>query len=440
MNTEGTPGTRKGTGIKARLFIAARWAMPGKRTAHRSRLMFAAAGLAAGIVALVVVLSVMNGFQRQYIDALLETTSFHARIPIGTSDNEAARNTEILRAIPGVRSVTAFSETHLLASGSQERQSVLRVLFVEPDTLVRDQGLLKALHLPELNVSRASNGAILGSEAARNLGVREGNELFFQGAVMDPSEGLQVFRFSVEITAIFHSGYYELDKGLAIIPLSMAHRQALPTLPMIAGIKLQNPSRIDSLTLSVKKAGIEGHLETWREYNRSFFSALRTEKSVMFILVSIIFAVVSINIHYSMRRTIARKSRDLAILAATGSDQQSLAMIFVLQGLLVGIIGAAAGCGLGIIVASHIDVIINSVTDILQSIMSLFYRLGFVSRIPDMRLYSPEIFYLDAIPVRILPIDIVLVALFAILFPTAAIYSAFQRAAHVSPQEVLKSE
>lgn len=422
--------------FRARLFIAARWAISSRRTAHRSRLMFASAGIAAGIVALVVVLSVMNGFQGQYIDALLETTSFHARMPVSAPDTDIA----FLRKIPGVRSVMLFFETNLLASGRQERQTVLRAMFVEPESLVQDQGFLQALHKPGLAASIASSGILIGSEAARMLGVREGDMLDFQGAVMDPDEGLQVFRFSSEIAGIFRSGYYELDKGFAVIPLSVSRNLDLPRIFLTAGIKLQNPSRIDAFAASAGRAGITGPLETWRDYNRSFFSALRTEKIVMFLLVSIIFAVVSINIHYSMRRTISRKSRDLAILAATGCDRRSLAVIFVLQGLLVGIIGAVTGCTLGVFVASHIDGILNGAADILQSILYLFHRIGLVSQVPDMRLYSPEIFYLDAIPVRILASDVVLIALFAILFPTLAIHSAFRRAANASPQEVLRSE
>lgn len=423
-------------GFRARLFIAARWAISGRRTAHRSRLLFASAGIAAGIVALVVVLSVMNGFQGQYIDALLETTSFHARMPVSAPDTDPAS----LRTIAGVRSVMLFFETNLLASGRQERQAVLRVMFVEPENLVQDKGFLRALRLTGLGQSKASQGMLIGSEAARMLGIREGDTLDFQGAVMDPEEGLRVFRFSSEISGIFRSGYYELDKGFAIIPLSVAQNLDLPRIALTAGIKLHNPSKIDDFAASAAKAGIKEPLETWREYNRSFFSALRTEKIVMFFLVSIIFAVVSINIHYSMRRTISRKSRDLAILAATGCDRRSLALIFVLQGLLVGIIGAVAGCTLGIFVASHIDAILNGTADILQAILSLFHRMGLVSQVPDMRLYSPEIFYLDAIPVRILASDVALIALFAVLFPTLAIHAAFRRSANASPQEVLRSE
>jgi len=181
-------------------------------------------------------------------------------------------------------------------------------------------------------------------------------------------------------------------------------------------------------------------IESWQNYNRSFFSALHTEKILMFLLVGIIFLVVAINIHYSMRRSIARKSRDLAILAAMGMNQHSISSIFMLEGILVGLAGALFGIAIGIPIAQHVDGIINGAIGLIESFISFLYRLGFVKGVPDLRIFSPSIFYIEGIPSRIFISDIAVIAAFALIFPVIAVYLAYRRFRNVSPLEVLRSE
>jgi len=126
------------------LFIAFRWSMR-KKTVHQAGLRFAALGIAAGIVALVVVMSVMNGLQSQYIDSLLETTSFHARIQV--EDSRIPALSQMLRENPLVRSVSPFVESNILAEGPGNQQYILRVMWIEPQDLAADTGFCRALRL-----------------------------------------------------------------------------------------------------------------------------------------------------------------------------------------------------------------------------------------------------------------------------------------------------
>jgi lipoprotein-releasing system permease protein len=421
------------------LHIAIRWSTAKKKTSHQTGLQFAILGIAAGIVALIVVLSVMNGFQRQYIDSLLETTSFHVRITPENSDIQTL--SQFLRQTPLVRSVTPFVETSLLAEGAENRQNVVRVMWIKPQDLARDAGFCKTLHIPApLAEKSLENGILLGSEAARLLGTYEGTKLILRGALVSPDEGIQQYEIDAPVSGLFRSGYYELDAGLAI--LSQEKITSLPTAPapLVLGVKLKKSEQTDALVAALAHTEGIKSIESWRDYNRSFFSALRTEKIVMFLLVSIIFAVVAINIHYSMRRTIARKARDLAILSAFGTSQRSISTIFMLEGLIVGIAGAALGVGIGIPVAHNVDSIINGVISLLESVISLFYRMGIAKSIPDLRPFSPSVFYIDGIPSNVFASDIALISAFAIIFPAIAVYLAYRRFKNASPLEVLRSE
>ena len=141
-----------------------------------------------------------------------------------------------------------------------------------------------------------------------------------------------------------------------------------------------------------------------------------------------------------MRRSIARKSRDLAIMAAIGMNQHSIATIFVLEGILVGLGGAVFGIAIGIPIAQHVDKIINGAIGLIEAFISTLYHIGLVKGVPDLRVFSPSIFYIEGIPSRIFFSDIALIAGFAIIFPVIAVYLAYRRFRNASPLEVLRSE
>ncbi len=413
------------------LYIAIRWSITGKKSAHSSGLKFASLGIAVGVIALIVVLSVMNGLQLQYIESLLETTSFHIRARIEESNLDIF--TDTLRKNRLVKSVTPFIETNLLVQSSEDRQNVLRVMWIDPEDLALDSGYCKALNiLPSAAAKSLEEGIILGSEAAQILGVSEGSILTLRGAFVDPEEGIQGYSERVKVSSLFRSGYYELDAAFAIMPRLKAKDLTGFPASTILGIKLINAEKsISFVSMLEQEPGIID-IESWQNYNRSFFSA--------FLLVGIIFLVVAINIHYSMRRSIARKSRDLAILAAMGMNQHSISSIFMLEGILVGLAGALFGIAIGIPIAQHVDGIINGAIGLIESFISFLYRLGFVKGVPDLRIFSPSIFYIEGIPSRIFISDIAVIAAFALIFPVIAVYLAYRRFRNVSPLEVLRSE
>ncbi len=422
------------------LSIAARWLLGPRKTSHRSGMRFGAIGIAAGIVALIVVMSVMNGLQRQYIDSLLETTSFHVRVTVDSSHLAAVMYA--LKSNSLVRSVTPFYETNLLANTeSIGRQAVVRVMWISPGDAARDTGFCRALHMNPAHVQKSLEGGMLmGAEAARVLGVVDGSTLSLRGAFVSPDEGIQQYSIEAPVSSLFKSGYYELDAGLAMLDPGRFGKTAIFAHAPTLGVKLKDPNRAEELASAfAHKQGVQG-VESWNEYNRSFFSALRTEKIVMFFLVSIIFAVVAINIHYSMRRNIARKARDLAILSAFGASKRAISAIFTFEGLLIGALGALFGIGIGVPVARNVDAIINAVIGALEWILSLVRRFGLIARVPDLRIFSPSVFYIDGIPSHIMSSDIAIIAIFAIVFPVLAVRLAYRRYRTASPLEVLRSE
>ncbi len=428
------------TGILPLLSIAMRWLFGPRKTAHRASMRFGAVGIAAGIVALIVVMSVMNGFQRQYIDSLLETTSFHVRVRVDPAQAEPVVHR--IESNDLVRSVTPFRETNLLVSENNRiRQSVVRVMWITSNDVVRDTGFCGALRVsPDYIKNCLDDGILMGTEAARMLGAADGSALTLRGAYVSSTEGIQQYSIETHISGLFKSGYYELDSGLAVLDPARFGKAEILSQPLILGVKLKNPNKAAELARALAHEDGVQQAESWNDYNRSFFSALRTEKIVMFFLVSIIFAVVAINIHYSIRRSIARKARDLAILVAFGTSQNSISTIFTLEGLLIGAIGTVLGVGIGIPVAQNINAIINTVIGFLEWLMSIVHHIGLITLVPDLRIFSPSVFYIDGIPSNIMTSDIVLIMFFALIFPVAAVRLAYRRYKTASPLEVLRSE
>lgn len=440
-------GTGQAAGFRAILFIAFRWMQTGRGGAHRSRLLFASLGIAAGIATLLAVLSVMNGFQRHYMETLIETSSFHVRADVrpGLSQEAIKQLLASLSDQPEVRSVLPFAETSMIVTDTRlGRQTVAKVLIVDFEQLAHDSGFIAALGLDRAAIARLGNeGAMIGAELARQLQLEQNASILLKGAAVSEEEGLVPYAAQVAASTIFKSGYYDVDAGLVLLSAQTAAREGVPyEHPTTLGIKLVHAEGDARFLMKLRKSaeGTLQHIESWREYNRSFFSALRTEKIVMFILISFIFAVVAINIHHATRRSIARKLKDLAILAATGAESRIIGAIFILEALLTGAAGVAVGFALGIPLALNMNAVINTAVRILDAIVDLLGSSGLVAGGSSSTLFSPEIFYIEAIPSRLLPVDMAIIAACAILFPLFASWMAFRRFRDMAPTEVLRSE
>jgi lipoprotein-releasing system permease protein len=384
--------------------------------------MLAATGIAVGVTALIIVLGVMGGLQKGYIDSILDISSFHLREEV--PPDFPSDSLESIRALPGVASVVAFKETHVLALGPSGQALTLYLRAFQDGAERFDPSLVKALGIAEGGELPQEGSIVLGKEAAASLGADIGTPIDFFGIRQSEDEGVVPVRSSMPVGNIFDSGYYEFDSTMGFVPLESPEglMDAFASVSTVLGIKLDD--RYDDYRMAKEIQALlpedAGTVQSWRDYNRSFFGALRTEKSVMMILISLIFVVVGINIFHAMRRTIAAKMSDIAVLKACGAADIDIRRIFILDGLSIGVIGAAAG--------------------VIRFLASIFQGLGLASSGSDYRLFSPVYYYIEKIPVSISTGELLFIAATAIASTGLAALVAARRVSEAKPSEVFRNE
>lgn len=431
-------------------FVSRRWFAARKASGGAASSVLASAGLAVGVAALIVVLGVMNGFQLGYINSILEVSSFHVRVTKEGSEGPDWSLVEKLSSIKGVRSVLPFVETVVLASSPDGGTLPLKIEAVPSDSGSRDPGFLSALGVARSSAEvfaqgglfAGSEGLVLGSELVRSLNATSGSSVGLTAIVADPEEGIGARELKYPVSAIFHSGYYEFDSSLGFISLEKA-QDFFPrgaNIRYIYGVKLKDRYADRAFLSEFKKLKVEGAAaESWRDYNRSFFGALRTEKTVMMLLVGLIFLVVGVNIYHSMRRNVAERMEDIAVLRALGGSSEELTRAFMFDGLAVGVAGALSGAMLGLLLAVNINGVFHLVEVAVNGAMSLAIRL-FGGGSAAFSIFSPQYFYLMEVPVRVLFPETCFIVAAAIGSSVAAARWAASRVSSCDPAEVLRYE
>lgn len=430
------------------LYLSRRWFSSRRAQGGTAGSLLAAAGIGIGVAALIVVLGVMNGFQLGYIDSILEAGSFHVRIeasPGSSLDEGLAR---AIASLPETRSVLPFAESHVLLLSSQGSALPLKLRLLPRDAASRDPGMAKALGLPETGeggLFSSGPGLVLGSELARYLGIRAEDNVELVLVSADVEEGMETRRLQLPVTALFRSGYYDFDFGLGLLPFDEAPELlAKGSFPLVYGVKLKDRYRDAEFAAPVKSLlvgrGLGAYrIEGWREYNRAFFGALRTEKSVMMMLVGLIFVVVGVNIYHAMRRTVAERTEDIAVLRALGAGSGALKTVFVLDGLAVGLSGALAGLILGLLIAINVNEVFGIVEALVNAVLGVLGRvLG--GGAGGFRIFSPQYFYLMEVPVRVLFPETLFIVTAAIASAAGAAGIAAGRLAALEPAEILHYE
>jgi lipoprotein-releasing system permease protein len=444
-------------------FVAARYVSIGRRNRSAPSSVFAILGIFTGVLALTVILAVMNGFQLGFIESIVEISSYHVRVDPLPDTAEGRALMDRIGRTSGVVSAVPFREIQGIIRGNRDSQQAAVVRGVPPQVLDMDRGMAEKMELTagSFNLVR-DNAVILGVELARRLGVRVGDEVtlislsgFFPGALQDSSPedtGEGDYRFTV--TGIFRSGFYEYDLGWAFIS-SKAAGTIDANAPLSLGIKFRSRwqdergmealRRLEEYRVLREKTGMET-LRSWRDYNRAFFGALRTEKLLMFTLVGLIFIVVGLNIFQAQRRAVLERREEIGLLRALGGSGRAVRLIFVWDGFIIGFTGAALGMAAGLFIAGNINVFfsllegaVNFFINLLNLLAALFNKGGSMMG-EDFAVFSPAIFYIKEIPARVIPHEAVLIFLFGLFSALLAAWFASGRVSRTNPAEVLRYE
>ncbi|MDR0876760.1 MAG: ABC transporter permease [Treponema sp.] len=434
-------------------FVAGRYVRRGRKNSPSPFL--AILGIATGVLALIVILAVMNGFQLGFIESILEISSYHLRLE-NFPPEKTAELQEKITAVSEVNAAVPFREFQGLIRGSRGRQQAVLVRGLPSDALETDAAMNAKMEFESGSFDIAENHSIiLGSELARRLSVRPGDEVtlfsisgLLSGAADAEDDGeTQAGVFVFTVTGIFSTGFYEYDLGWGFINIEEA--ASFAGAPPALGIKLKNrwqDKHTEGLIRSAlqdEKEISEFKLSSWRDYNRAFFGALRTEKLFMFLLVGLIFIVVGLNIFQAQRRSVLERREEIGLLRAVGGGDTAVRLIFVWDGVIIGLIGAGSGLGLGLLIASNISVfftilegIVNFFIGILNFIMGLFGS----GSAEEFAIFSPAVFYIKGIPSRIIPHEVLLIFMFGFLSALLAAWFASGRMSRTRPAEVLRYE
>lgn len=410
------------------LFIGLRYLKAKRKQTFVSLItIISIAGVMVGVTALIVVIAVMNGFKEDLRDKILGVTS---HVVISRFDGNISKYQEVrakVGEVAGVKAATPFIYTQVMIS-SRKAISGAVLRGIEPKTASKVINLpknLRAGSLEELEAEnkpegmRATPGIILGNELARNIGASRGEPV----TVISPLGRLtplgrvprsQTFR----VAGIFDSGMYEYDSTIAYVSLWAAQR-FLGIGDRVTGIEVRVDDiyAADRVARAIGKA-LDGYpywSRDWMRMNKNLFSALKLEKIVMFIILTLIILVAAFNIVGTLIMVVIEKTRDIAILKSMGATRRSIMKIFMIEGAVIGLVGTLLGLLGG------------------YTLCTLLATYKFIE-LPS------DVYYISTLPVQMNPLDVALIALAAIVITLAAsVYPAWQ-ASRFDPAEAIRYE
>ena len=383
-------------------------------------------GIALGVAALIVVLSVMNGFQKEVRDRMLGVLS-HVEVftPDGGALPDPATTLRELRAHPEVVGAAPFIAAQgLLARGEDMKGVLLRGIDPTQEPAVTSlAGELAKTVLPQLQPG--AFGIVLGGALAQSLGLQVGDAVTLVAPSGQVTPAGVVPRLKqMSVVGIFDSGHYEYDSTLAFVHIDDAARIFRLEGPTGIRLKLKDLHRAREVTHEL--AGmVSGDLllRDWTRQNRTWFAAVQLEKRMMFIILTLIVAVAAFNLVSTLVMTVTDKRADIAILRTLGASPRSIMAIFVVQGAFVGVIGTLAGLLLGLGIAFNIDTLVPALESLLGA-----------------RFLPQDIYLISSMPSDPQQGDILPIALISLALAFVATLYPSWRASRVNPAEALRYE
>ena len=395
-------------------------------------------GIGLGVAALVIVLSVMNGFQKEVRDRMLSVVS---HIEIVSADGGALEdlagtlqqvklNNQVLGAAPYI------SAQALLARGEDMKGVLVRGIdpALEPSVVDLTAGMAaqarnsinQGLNMPGIEALRPGQfGVVLGLDLARQLGLRLGDPvtLISPNGQVTPAGVLPRLK-QMQVVGLFNSGHYEYDSALVMVHVEDAAKIFRLEGPTGVRLKIKDLHEARSVAQQLAPTlNVGMGIRDWTQQNRTWFAAVQVEKRMMFIILTLIVAVAAFNLVSTLVMSVTDKRADIAILRTLGASPKSIMGIFMVQGSLVGVIGTLGGLLLGLLVAFNIDVIVPA--------LETLFRASFLPK---------DIYILSRMPSDPQMTDILPVAIISLLLAFVATLYPSWRASQVNPAEALRYE
>jgi lipoprotein-releasing system permease protein len=409
------------------LRIGLRYTRAGRRARRRNGFIsfisgISMAGIALGVMALIVVLSVMNGFVSQVRDRMLSVVShievFSLGAPIDWKEvaARAQQNSEVVGAAPYINAQA------LLTRGDAVRGVLVRGIEPAAEPAVSDIAS-QVRGEPLAALKDGEFGIVLGGELARALGVALGEKITLiapQGQVTPAGVVPRLKQFTV--TGTFDSGHYEYDSALALVHIGDAQRLFRIDGPTGVRLKIRDMQRaVEVAGQLVKTLPPNLLVRDWSRQNPTWFAAVQVEKRMMFIILALIVAVAAFNLVSTLVMTVTEKQADIAILRTLGATPRSIMGVFIVQGVLIGVLGTLLGVAGGLFIANNLSTIFPT-----------------IERIAGFPLIPKDIYFISSLPSEPRAGDIVPIAVISIVLSLVATLYPSWRASRVRPAEALR--
>jgi lipoprotein-releasing system permease protein len=381
--------------------------------------------IAISVMALITVMSVMNGFDYELRSRILGAVS-HATISglPGESVEDWPRALRIAQANPHVKGAAPYVEAQAFLQARQSGAAIVRGVDPSLEPKVSDINT----HMVEGRFDSLTPGSwniVLGRELALQLGVGVGDKITmavprFRATPMGSVPRLRGFR----VSGVFELGMQQYDAGLALINITDAEK--LNSLDGPGGIRLRLDNLWDAGAVARQLINELDHayvVRTWMQDNANFFSAISMEKHVMFIILSLIILVAVINLVSMLMMLVTDKQADIAILRTLGSTPRSIMGMFMVQGVLVGVVGIGFGVGLGSLLSWKLPVIIKG-----------------IEHLTGITFLSPDVYYISEVPSKLVASDVGWVTLVTFVFSLLATLYPAWRASRTQPAQALRYE
>lgn len=409
--------------------VGLRYTRAGKRGRKQRFISFISfisiAGIALGVASLIVVLSVMNGFQKEVAGRMLSVLA-HIEIyeASGSMPGWQQASREVL-ANSAVTGAAPYVETQgMLVRDDAMRPVLVRGVLPEEEAKVADAGL----KFTEGKLSDLQAGAyriVLGKELAKQLEVKPGDTVGVAVASGDALQGGGLPRVKpFTVSGVFNAGHFEYDSAMAFIHIADGQELEGRTAPLGLRVRLHDPFQAYPVArqLSETLSG-DMRLRPWTSVNAAWFAAVSSQKRMMFVILGLIIAVAAFNLVSTLVMTVTDKKADIAILRTIGASPRSVMKIFIIQGTLTGTLGALAGAGMGVLFAMNVDVIVPAIESLMGS-----------------KLLNPEIYFINTVPSEVHWDDVISISSVSVVLAfLATIYPSWS-AARIQPAEGLRYE
>lgn len=405
--------------IKWIFFVSSRFAKIDRKGRSSVTSFLASLGICFGVMTLITVVSVMNGFQRYSVNPIMEISSSHLRV-YDIPESDFANFVDFCEENKRIKCASIFCESQGLLVGKKNKQAAAVIRAVDPNIMKIDEGFAKELKVVYGSFDVTSEDSIvLGLSLANELGVTLGSEVNILALAGGKDVSLISQNRKFVVTGLFDCSYYDIKKGYGFIGLSSAKKYFGKDAKMIYGIKLKNYENDIVSVAEINEKFPQVKVQSWREFNKSFFGALRIEKNILMLLVCIIFIVVGINIYNGMRRLVFERRQEISTLSALGGTKSEIMSIFIARGFTMGFLGSIFGLIFGLLISFNIKPIFNFI--------------GFLAKNQMFTIFAQ-------IPAEVRVSEVFLITIFGIAAPLFASWKASRNVLNMRVAEVLHDE